>query len=685
MRWLLLVAAVAAGAGLWAARDEERVLFPTPRYVGEGACQRCHPAAYAAWEKSVHAKNMAIPTPETVIGDFGDVEYRFQGTRSRMFRRDGAWLMAYTDVKGRTETLRVDRTLGIKRHQAYLHARPDGRLQVLPTYWNQEERAWRDAVEGPVPGDAPLPTTHVAYWNNYGRTFNLACLDCHASQPRKGYDPATNQYASTFEPAIGCEACHGPASEHVARWDRLERDAPETLAKTGLADLDESIERCAACHAAKRIYAEGFDPGDSFYDWFIPDVWQVRERYYVDGRSSTLNYRYVDYMQNGCFRRTTRTMDCGFCHPPHGLESTADRTVQAGNALCTQCHLEHKTALVAHTHHRPESEGSRCVACHMPPMDLDLRMTVRDHTINSPLPELTRQYGVPNACAHCHADQPVAWAEAAVERWFGGQAHFEGYRARLRDRAQVLSQVFGGGEVPVDRLVAWLDDPERSIIERASAGNFLGSARGNGRALAALLRHRHDAHPLVRFYVVDGLSGHLPASATALREALADPRRVIRVRAYEALHLFDPSLETDAAFAAVRHEAEVRQQIILADDPRHVSDQALWAFTQHRLDDAERLLRRAVAIADPVPAQRTNLVRFLLENQRYDEAERELLVLEANDPAGEPTRFARALFLMHRGRFAEALPVIEALLAGGAEDAPVLRQMRDVARQRLGL
>ncbi|MEZ4467438.1 MAG: hypothetical protein R3F43_24085 [bacterium] len=189
----------------------------------------------------------------------------------------------------------------------------------------------------------------------------------------------------------------------------------------------------------------------------------------------------------------------------------------------------------------------------------------------------------------------------------------------------------------------------------------------------------------MRFYVVDGLSGHLPASATALREALADPRRVIRVRAYEALHLFDPSLETDAAFAAVRHEAEVRQQIILADDPRHVSDQALWAFTQHRLDDAERLLRRAVAIADPVPAQRTNLVRFLLENQRYDEAERELLVLEANDPAGEPTRFARALFLMHRGRFAEALPVIEALLAGGAEDAPVLRQMRDVARQRLGL
>ncbi|MEZ4467439.1 MAG: ammonia-forming cytochrome c nitrite reductase subunit c552 [bacterium] len=209
----------------------------------------------------------------------------------------------------------------------------------------------------------------------------------------------------------GVGACGPPGSPGARR--------PETLAKTGLADLDEASS-CAACHAAKRIYAEGFDPGDSFSTGSSP-MWQVRERYYVDGRSSTLNYRYVDYMQNGCFRRTTRTMDCGFCHPPHGLESTADRTVQAGNALCTQCHLEHKTALVAHTHHRPESEGSRCVACHMPPMDLDLRMTVRDHTINSPLPELTRQYGVPNACAHCHADQPVAWAEAAVERWFGGR------------------------------------------------------------------------------------------------------------------------------------------------------------------------------------------------------------------------------------------------------------------------
>ncbi|MEZ4467440.1 MAG: multiheme c-type cytochrome [bacterium] len=220
------------GGGPRAARDEERVLFPTPRYVGEGACQRCHPAAYAAWEKSVHAKNMAIPTPETVIGDFGDVEYRFQGTRSRMFRRDGAWLMAYTDVKGRTETLRVDRTLGIKRHQAYLHARPDGRLQVLPTYWNQEERAWRDAVEGPVPGDAPCHDP-CGLLEQLWPHLQPGLPRLPRQPAPQGYDPATNQYASTFEPAIGCEACHvrrrsmWPAG---IAWSATPRDAGEDRA-----------------------------------------------------------------------------------------------------------------------------------------------------------------------------------------------------------------------------------------------------------------------------------------------------------------------------------------------------------------------------------------------------------------------------------------------------------------------
>ena len=44
------------------------------------------------------------------------------------------------------------------------------------------------------------------------------CADCHSTNLDKSFDPDTISYHTTWsEMNVSCEACHGPASEHV-KW-----------------------------------------------------------------------------------------------------------------------------------------------------------------------------------------------------------------------------------------------------------------------------------------------------------------------------------------------------------------------------------------------------------------------------------------------------------------------------------
>ena len=43
------------------------------------------------------------------------------------------------------------------------------------------------------------------------------CADCHSTNLQKNYDAAADTYATSWsEISVGCEACHGPGSAHVA-------------------------------------------------------------------------------------------------------------------------------------------------------------------------------------------------------------------------------------------------------------------------------------------------------------------------------------------------------------------------------------------------------------------------------------------------------------------------------------
>ena len=662
------------------------------KVAGSESCRTCHPRVYAAWATSVHAKNMAPATAETVVGDFeSNPVYRFGGTVSTMSAKGDRFFMEYRAPTGRTEKIEIAYVVGIKRHQVYLARREAGRLQVLPTYWNIEEQSWRDSVEGPLGGDGPLPTTAPVYWDNWGRTWNRACAECHASDVKRNFDPKTATYSTQYDPQINCESCHGPAGQHDRHWRTLRRASREAKPGEGgdmvpFADLSaqDGVLVCARCHAGKKVFWEGYEYGRNFYDYFMPDVWTTGA-FFVDGRSSGLNYRFVDYVQSRCFQESGEKMDCGYCHPPHDLASHANEGVAESNTLCAQCHLSQKTRLTEHTHHGPQSDGSRCVECHMPEMALDLRMTVRDHTISSPLPSLTLAHGVPNACGNCHAEEGPAWAEGHVERWYGETPTYGRYKARVTERAQIIGAIKARRSVNAKGLVDMLEGPARSLIERASAAGWLHRVADDPAAFESLLSAARHVHPMVRYFAVESLGKTKDGRAIEpLRRALEDPRRTIRIRAYDGLLELVPGIrgETGAKVRRVAEEHRHCYDVARVDDPRARSKMALTAMRAGHRDEAERLLEARASLTPHTLEGYSDLFHFYLIEEDLQRSGEMVRAMNQLAPRSRTARFAAALHTMVQGGYAEAISMLETMIAAG-QDSRLVQSALEKARAAL--
>src|SRR5262245_31608875 len=68
----------------------------TPSFVGSQACAQCHQTEAALWRASQHAHAMDHATDKTVLGDFSNARFDYNGVHSRFFR-DGDKFMVETD------------------------------------------------------------------------------------------------------------------------------------------------------------------------------------------------------------------------------------------------------------------------------------------------------------------------------------------------------------------------------------------------------------------------------------------------------------------------------------------------------------------------------------------------------------------------------------------------------------
>jgi Flp pilus assembly protein TadD len=617
-------------------------------HAGSAACARCHRSEYDAWKSSHHGLAQ-IPAGPAMPAD----GFKIPPGRTD----DGGRPMVDADGPGvRSRPWPVTAAIGLDPLIQYLVEFDRGRLQPTALAWDVHKKEWFDlhAAEDRRPDE-------WGHWTNRGMTWNLQCAYCHMTDFRKGYDAASDAYASRWiEPSVGCESCHGPMREHAARWEAqgaAAREAPRPQPPPGLASLDaaaaaRAIETCAPCHARRQQLAEGFAPhpagapaGETFLDYFDPEL-PDSPAFYPDGQVRDEDYEWASFAQS---LMHAKGVSCGNCHDPH-----SGKTRLGGNALCLQCHKPELDS-PSHTFHKPGTPGAACVDCHMPLTTYMLRHPRRDHSFSKPLPELTVSLGIPNACTRCHADRDAAWAVEQFNKWYGRKERPAAARAAL------IAAGREGRPESVAGLAALLGDAAAPPVWRASAAALLARWAGRDDAGAALRRALADPSPLVRARAARAFDNVAPSPDSPLVPLLRDPVRLVRVSAAWALKdLPAEALREQDADPFRRAYAELRDAALFnADHP--AGRLQLGVLAEHRNDaaTAEREYRAALRLDPRASAVRCNLAVLLSRNRLTREAVpllEEGVRLSPTEPA---LHFNLGLARADTGRPADAVKALE--------------------------
>ena len=533
-----------AGAIHWSSRlgqsemSEKLQLKSAPRpgrdggYVSSDSCRACHPGPFETWHRSYHRTMTQYARPDTVLGDFNNVTLKAHGeTYVLKRRRDEFWvdlpdpeqrLLPRPPGSAPRELPRTERRVtlltGSHHMQTLWVGGKDGNLQFgVPFSWLKDEQRW-------VPRNAtflmdPLLPPPFQMWN-------MNCLRCHttAGQPRPDESGSPVLDTRVAEIGIGCEACHGPAEQHIAlhrnpleRWKSWMTDGVstnESIINPARLDHVRSSQVCGQCHsitvpqpADQGWFRHGFSyrPGKDLnatlrviepskhgreswlQELMTANAFKLEDLYWPDGMVRVSGRDYTGMIGSGCYKRGE--MSCLSCHSMHHYEDRADQLLPGmrSNQACVQCHPKLGQDLSAHTHHRADSSGSLCVNCHMPHTTYGLMKAIRSHHIDSPDVAVEVATGRPNACNLCHLDRSLRWTDEQLTRLWGrgrGRARLDGDMATVPDGARLALE----GDAGQRALVAWHLGWEPSLA--ASGSDWQAPI------LATLLT---DPYPAVRY------------------------------------------------------------------------------------------------------------------------------------------------------------------------------------------
>jgi predicted CXXCH cytochrome family protein len=663
-------------------------------FAGSAACAGCHAAETKAWLGSHHAMAMALATPETVKGDFGDVTIESHGSTARFFR-DGPRFMVETDGKdGAKGVFEVSYSFGISPLQQYLVTFLDGRIQALPFAWDTRPKDQGGQRWFHLYPDRAVPSADPLHWTGAMQNWNYMCAECHVTGFAKGYDAVANHFDSRFsEVSVGCEGCHGAGAPHVA-WAQAGADpraplkgfaaAAATRApadwtidpKTGSPahgvarpDGDE-VETCARCHARRGTLSEDWQPGRPLAATHLPAL-LTGELFEDDGQMKDEVFNDHSFKQSLMY---AKGVECSDCHDPHALTLKAE-----GAAVCGQCHAPEKFAVVSHTGHQPGPGAPDCVSCHMPARTYMVVDRRHDHSFRIPRPDLTLTLGTPNACADCHADKSASWASEAVARWHGPT------RKGHQTFADAFRTARAGDPAARDMLIALAAQPAVPAVARATALSELQRfpAIATDDATTAALR---DTDPLVRVAALRGLASFPPDQRWRLASGLlADPVLAVRVEAASLLADQNPAVlpatdraKLEAAFA----EYEATQRLN-ADRPEGRSNLGGFLMRRGKAAEAEAEFLAGLKLEPRAAPIAVNLADLYRATGRDPAAEQMLRQAVQLSPDAAAPRHALGLTLVRQKRYAEALEQLGRAAALAPEE-PRFAYVYAVALQSTG-
>ena len=311
--------------GQEAATVTSRPTLPTQlthneKFVTSSSCQDCHAKQYKSWHQSYHRTMTQVASPENFVGRFDGTQIDSNGLLYRVFARNGQF---WADMPDPDEMLNRQRTYELKtqkgmstaaltwdgipqverqvvmstgshHYQTYWveSGKYPGTLMTLPLVYLIKDKRWipREAAFMYPPGQRRM----VTVWNDH-------CINCHSTGPApKPYgktDPNTRRILETGfhsqvgEIGIACEACHGPAQEHV-RLRRAEASGKPAVSEEAilkdpivqpalLEDHRRATYICGQCHG---VYVRKDDAALHFRDVgidYLPGDDLLAKRHYI--------------------------------------------------------------------------------------------------------------------------------------------------------------------------------------------------------------------------------------------------------------------------------------------------------------------------------------------------------------------------------------------------------------------
>lgn len=632
-------------------------------YVGPDVCASCHARQTQLWAGSHHDLAMQPATDEFVAGDFDNAEFDHHGIVTKFYRREGGFFTLTDGANGELTEFPVRYTFGIDPLQQYLVEMPGGKLQALSVAWDSRSVEQGGQRWFHVYGDERIDHRDILHWTQPSQNWETMCADCHSTGLVKHYDLDQDSFDTTWADInVSCEACHGPAEQHLT-WAKTggesatkglnpifheRRDVTWVLDdKSGNSKrsiprtTDVEIGACAPCHSRRARIAAAPRPADEFLDGYEPVLIEP-PLYHVDGQIRDEVYVYGSFLQSRMYQYG---VTCSDCHEPHSLKLRAP-----GPQVCLQCHSADKFANAAHHLHAADSPGANCIDCHMPTttyMQVDDR---HDHSFRVPRPELSLQFGTPNACQNCHAEKDAQWAidmlsvrkpdeSRLVRHWTDAFVRAQSRPFASRDPLLVLA---------TDNFVPAIIR-STAISEMQLAGDLVGVATIGDAATSA--------DPMIRWAVARALSSAEPhVIAQHGPGLLRDPVRAVRIAAVEALSSVDLELlpiKIYPEFEAALDEYVAAQLVNAERAEAHVNIANLQRKL-NRMEQSEQSYRTALRLNPYFVPAYVNLADLYRAQGREQAGEQILRNALKQVPGQSGLQHSLGLFLVRQDRMPEA-------------------------------
>ncbi|MBC2717632.1 MAG: tetratricopeptide repeat protein [Desulfobacteraceae bacterium] len=650
--------------------------LPVSTFVGRQKCIDCHKPEYDKWENSHHDLAMDVANETTVLADFNNATFEKDGIVSKFYKKDEKFFVHTTGPDGKLDDFEITHTFGAYPLQQYLVPFPGGRLQCLTIAWDVVKKKWYHLYP-----DQDIPADDWLHWTRQAQNWNGMCAECHSTNLIKGYDQNTDTYHTTFsEIDVSCEACHGPASQHV-QWAQMPEMARPDIENYGLVvktrDLNsrDLVELCARCHARRSFLGDYQHPQTDILDHMVPQL-LTEGLYFPDGQILEEVYVYASFLQSKMYNNNVQ---CSDCHDVHSLKRVKD-----GNDLCLQCHRAKVYDSKEHHFHKQKGEkgdpvkladgtvfevgeGAKCEQCHMPGryyMGIDYRP---DHSIRVPRPDLSVADKTPNACNRCHADKTSQWSVEYMNKWYG--------QTRKPHYGTAMAAAREGKPDTVDILVQTADDVLLPVIVRATAVYMLISYPEE-KSIRALERALADDESLVRHSAIRTLNRFPLHEEQRLRFAvplLYDPVKAVRMEAAMCLSPVSGNILKEnerKLFEAALNEYK-DAMAYTGDFPQSRFNLGLLYASLGDPNRAEKHYKKSIAMDDLFYPAKVNLA--MLYNQQGFNDKAEVLLKQAYEarPDMPDLAYSLGLLLAEKNELAEAIGYLKIAADGMPERARV--------------